>query len=91
MKEIIIGLAADIFSLFLHRNLAEGNNKSNTTPIGIFYFSYTDLHIPSLTYLNIKADSQRLLHDNFNMMSHREFKTSIIDPFSANLVAVFYK
>lgn len=60
-------------------------------PVGIFYFSHTAVHLPAITLLGIKEDLEHLKHSNYEYMSRREFMTSLIDPFSANLVAAFYK
>lgn len=88
-KRLACPLVSDMFSRF--RDIAEGRNKSGAKPVGVFYVSHSGLHVPSLAFLNIRLDSNQLLHDNYEAMLRREFMTSQIDPFSANLMAVFYK
>lgn len=69
----------------------ENSTKADSDPTGIFYFSQTALHIPIITLLKIKQDSDRLNHNNFEAMSKREFMSSVIDPFSANVVVALYE
>lgn len=76
-----------IYLLFFYRNLA----RDKTGPLGIFYFGHS-LNILSIaSRLGIGKDDTPLMSTNFEQMKNRKWRTSILDPFAANVIAVFYR
>lgn len=64
---------------------------TNGQPKGVFYFTHSVTLVSFLTAMGIGEDSEPLLASNYKQMAKRQFRTSIISPFNANLVAVFYR
>ncbi|XP_033335973.2 multiple inositol polyphosphate phosphatase 1 [Megalopta genalis] len=60
-------------------------------PKGVFYFSDIISLQNLLATLNINKDQSKLTAYNYDSMAKRQWRTSFISPFAANLVAVFYK
>ncbi|KYN12703.1 Multiple inositol polyphosphate phosphatase 1 [Trachymyrmex cornetzi] len=60
-------------------------------PAGIFYFSDIISLQNLLTTMGINEDQARLTAYNYKEMARRQWRTSIISSFAANLIAVFYK
>lgn len=73
--------------LFFYRNLA----RDKTGPLGIFYFGHSLNILSIVTRLGIAKDDTPLLSTNFEQMKNRKWRTSFIDPFAANVIAVFYR
>jgi multiple inositol-polyphosphate phosphatase/2,3-bisphosphoglycerate 3-phosphatase len=71
----------------LYRNIARGKQG----PLGIFYFGHTPNVLSVVARLGIGKDNTPLLSTNFEQMKTRKWRTSFIDPFAANVIAVFYK
>jgi len=71
----------------LYRNLARGKPG----PLGIFYFGHTTNILSMVARLRIGKDDTPLLSTNFEQMKNRKWRTSFIDPFASNVIAVFYK
>ncbi|KAL7290244.1 hypothetical protein TKK_0015946 [Trichogramma kaykai] len=80
-------LLNDMFDHF--KNLERGN--FNNEPRGIFYFAHSTTLLNLLSSLDIRKDTTPLLSHNYHSMERRRFKTSEIDAFASNLVAVFYR
>lgn len=60
-------------------------------PLGIFYFSDIVSLQNLLTTMGINEDQTRLTAFNYKDMAKRQWRTSLISSFAANLIAVFYK
>jgi len=69
------------------RNLA----RDKTRPLGVFYFGHSTNIMSVVTRLGIGKDDIPLLSTNFELMSHRKWRVSFIDPFASNVIAVFYR
>lgn len=67
------------------------HDKMSGEPAGIFYFSDIVSLQNLLTTMGINEDQKQLTAYNYKAMAKRQWRTSIISPFAANLVAVFYK
>lgn len=65
---------------------------SNQTPF-TFYFSHSGTILKLLTFLEFFNDQNRLTAEGFSKpgIDDRKWKTSLIDKFSSNLIAVLYK
>lgn len=72
---------------FLCRNLA----RDRTGPLGIFYFGHSINLLSIVARLGIGKDNTPLLSTNFEQMKNRKWRTSFIDPFASNVIAVFYR
>ncbi|XP_053393575.1 multiple inositol polyphosphate phosphatase 1-like [Mercenaria mercenaria] len=57
---------------------------------GKFYNGHSETLLPLMTSLELFKDNASLLSTNMAAMANRKFKTSIIDPSSANLAFVLY-
>ncbi|XP_053996566.1 multiple inositol polyphosphate phosphatase 1-like [Hylaeus anthracinus] len=66
-------------------------DEESVEPRGIFYFSDIISLQNLLTTLNINKDQMQLKDYNYKDMAKRQWRTSFISSFAANLVAVFYK
>ncbi|CAK9816946.1 Multiple inositol polyphosphate phosphatase 1 [Anthophora quadrimaculata] len=66
-------------------------DKDSNEPKGVFYFSDIISLQNILTALNINKDQMKLTAYNYKDMAKRQWRTSFVSPFAANLVAVFYK
>lgn len=66
-------------------------DKNSIEPKGVFYFTDIVSLQNLLTTLNINKDQMHLSAFNYRDMAKRQWRTSFISPFAANLVAVFYK
>ncbi|CAH0384074.1 unnamed protein product [Bemisia tabaci] len=66
-------------------------NGSTHSPMGVFRFSHSGLMLPTLVKLGMAKDNQKLTAKNYDLLGKREWKTSMIDPFGANLMAVLYR
>lgn len=71
------------------RQLERGNLTGK--PRGIFYFTHTFTLLSLFTAMGIANDADPLVASNYRQMTKRQFRTSLIAPFNANLVAVFYR
>ncbi|XP_071565905.1 multiple inositol polyphosphate phosphatase 1-like isoform X2 [Temnothorax nylanderi] len=60
-------------------------------PAGIFYFSDIVSLQNLLTTMGINEDQTRLTAYNYKDVARRQWRTSLISSFAANLIAVFYK
>ncbi|KAE9536777.1 hypothetical protein AGLY_006839 [Aphis glycines] len=69
------------------KNLARGKNG----PLGLFYFGHSPNVLSVVARLGIGKDNTPLLSTNFEQMKTRKWRTSFIDPFASNVIAVFYK
>lgn len=79
-----------LFNVYIFiRNIA--HDKMSDEPTGIFYFSDVVALQNLLTTMNINEDHEQLTAFNFRDMAKRQWRTSLISSFAANLVAVFYK
>lgn len=76
-----------MFIDYVFRNLA----RDKTGPLGIFYFGHSPNVLSVVTRLGIGKDDTPLLSTNFEQMANRKWRTSILDPFASNVIAVFYK
>lgn len=72
---------------FFFRNLA----RDKTGPLGIFYFGHSPNIMSVVTKLGIGKDETPLLSTNFEEMRTRKWRTSYIDPFASNVIAVFFR
>ncbi|XP_066585297.1 multiple inositol polyphosphate phosphatase 1-like [Prorops nasuta] len=80
-------LVQDMMSHF--RSLEEG--RVTREPRGIFYFTDVISFQNLLTSLEVAKDDMPLLYHNYRQMVRRQWRTSLISPFAANIAAVFYK
>ncbi|XP_011630636.1 multiple inositol polyphosphate phosphatase 1-like isoform X2 [Pogonomyrmex barbatus] len=71
------------------RNLA--GDEMTDEPAGIFYFSDIVSLQNLLTTVGINQDQTHLTAHNYKNMAGRQWRTSMISPFAANLIAVFYR
>ncbi|XP_015377216.1 PREDICTED: multiple inositol polyphosphate phosphatase 1-like [Diuraphis noxia] len=69
------------------KNLARGKQG----PLGIFYFGHSPNVLSVVARLGIGKDDTPLLSTNFEQMKTRKWRTTFIDPFASNVIAVFYK
>lgn len=76
------------FSLIL-RKLEVGDYSNE--PKGIFYVSKLDSLEYFLSAMGFAKDWSPLKADNYRSMNKRQWKTSEIGSFAANIAAVFYK
>ncbi|XP_046406348.1 multiple inositol polyphosphate phosphatase 1-like [Ischnura elegans] len=78
----------------LNKDLEENQSttgEGNHQPRGIFYFTHSKALLMLLARLGIRQDEQKLTHEDYRAKGRdREWKTSLMTPFSANLVVVFY-
>ncbi|VVC26256.1 Hypothetical protein CINCED_3A024650 [Cinara cedri] len=65
--------------------------RGETGPNGIFYFGHTPNILSMAAMLGIGKDDTPLLSTNYENMKSRQWKTSYIDPYAANIIAVFFK
>nr|XP_031837082.1 multiple inositol polyphosphate phosphatase 1-like [Nomia melanderi] len=66
-------------------------DQEMTEPKGVFYFTDIISLQNLLTTLNINKDQTHLTAYNYKDMTKRQWRTSFISPFAANLIAVLYK
>ncbi|XP_018052894.1 PREDICTED: multiple inositol polyphosphate phosphatase 1-like [Atta colombica] len=66
-------------------------DEMSDEPAGIFYFSDIISLQNLLTTMGINEDQAQLTAYNYKEMARRQWRTSIISSFAANLIAVFYK
>ncbi|CAI6358905.1 unnamed protein product [Macrosiphum euphorbiae] len=68
-------------------------NKSQAKPgpKGVFYFGHSANVFSAIVRLGFARDTTPLLSSNFNDMRDRKWKTSYLDPFASNLMAVLYE
>ncbi|VVC26257.1 Histidine phosphatase superfamily,Histidine phosphatase superfamily, clade-2,Histidine acid [Cinara cedri] len=69
------------------KNLA----RDKTGPLGIFYFGHSPNVLSVVTRLGIGKGDTPLLSTNFENMKTRKWRTSYIDPFASNVIAVFFR
>jgi multiple inositol-polyphosphate phosphatase/2,3-bisphosphoglycerate 3-phosphatase len=62
-----------------------------TQPAGVLYFTHHEMILLVLTSLGFDKDSQPLTSKNYDTMANRQWRSSVISPFAANLAAVFFK
>ncbi|XP_011157192.1 multiple inositol polyphosphate phosphatase 1 isoform X2 [Solenopsis invicta] len=67
------------------------SDEMSNEPAGIFYFSDIVSLQNLLATMGINEDQMRLTAYNYKEMARRQWRTSMISPFAANLIAVFYK
>ncbi|KAK6624155.1 hypothetical protein RUM44_011013 [Polyplax serrata] len=79
----------DMLEGFQH--LEDENVQHAQEPIGKFYFSHASALLMTMARLGIASHGIPLRHDNFDEQRNREWKTSELSPFAANLAAVFFK
>lgn len=64
--------------------------NSKTRPNAITYFAHSSLIQTVITALGWRKDNEALTADNYESMENRHWRTSEIDPFASNLVAIKY-
>lgn len=67
------------------------NLDNGYQPTGVFYFTHSDMLAMTIARLGIASHGKPMRHDNFPEQRKREWATSKITPFAANLAAVFFK
>ena len=72
-----------------HFSRTELGGDSN--PVGVFYFTHDAALHMTLAALGIAKDPIPLMANNMEQQSKRQFRTSFIGSFAANLAAVFYQ
>ncbi|KDR19047.1 multiple inositol polyphosphate phosphatase 1-like isoform X3 [Zootermopsis nevadensis] len=65
--------------------------KGNAQPAGVLYFTHHEMILLLLTSLGFDKDQQPLTSKNYDQMSNRQWRSSVISPFAANLAAVFFE
>lgn len=65
-----------------------GNNDGNK---GSFLFTHSSTFQAFLTAMGIGRDYNGLTADNYYQQSKRNWRTSLLDPFTANLAAILYQ
>jgi hypothetical protein len=65
--------------------------KGKQQPAGVLYFTHHEMILLVLTSLGLVKDKEALTSSNYDQMSSREWRSSFISPFTANLAAVFFK
>ncbi|PNF38918.1 hypothetical protein B7P43_G07444 [Cryptotermes secundus] len=65
--------------------------KGEQQPAGVLYFTHHEMILLVLTSLGFDKDKEALTSSNYDQMSGREWRSSFISPFTANLAAVFFK
>lgn len=60
-------------------------------PSGIFYFTHEKQINMLISRLGFNKDPQPPTHDNYDTMAKRKFRSSLLLPFTSNMMAVFYK
>jgi multiple inositol-polyphosphate phosphatase/2,3-bisphosphoglycerate 3-phosphatase len=60
-------------------------------PAGVFYFTHHEMILLVLTSLGLAKDQQPLTHTTYDQMRNRQWRSSVISPFTSNLAAVFFK
>lgn len=65
--------------------------NSKTRPNAMTYFAHSSLLQAVITGLGWRKDKEPLTADNYESMENRQWKTSEIDPFASNLVAIKYE
>lgn len=84
-------LVQDLFTRFKKTANLKNPSMEEVGSVGTFYFSHSSMILLLLNRLDIAHDKYALTHDNFPTQNKRLWRTSLIDPFGANLAAVFYK
>lgn len=64
---------------------------SGAAPAGVFYFTHDAALHMMLAALGVARDEEPLLASNMDRQAKRQFRTSFIGSFAANLAAVFYQ
>lgn len=78
--------------MIISRRNLEKDGQRGLEPKGIFYFVESELLYHLYRTLGLNEDPVALRADNFDSMAKtRHWRTSLIDPFASNFVAVFYK
>uniref|UniRef100_A0A8D8Y336 Multiple inositol polyphosphate phosphatase 1 n=1 Tax=Cacopsylla melanoneura TaxID=428564 RepID=A0A8D8Y336_9HEMI len=90
-QKLACPLVKDMFDKFSKTATLRDPTLTDIGALGSFYFSHTTMILLLLTRLDIAHDKVPLDHDNFATQNKRLWRTSLIDPFAANLAAVFYK
>ncbi|XP_025156959.1 multiple inositol polyphosphate phosphatase 1 isoform X1 [Harpegnathos saltator] len=67
------------------------HDETSNEPMGIFYFSDIVSLQNLLTTMGINEDQTPLTAFTYKDMAKRQWRTSLISSFAANLIAVFYK
>lgn len=70
---------------------ADSKYESVAPPVGVFYFTHDAALHMMLAALGVAHDDVPLLASNMDQQAKREFRTSFIGSFAANLAAVFYQ
>jgi hypothetical protein len=60
-------------------------------PVGVFYFTHHEMILLVLTSLDLAKDQVDLTHSNYDQMRNRQWRGSVLSPFTANLAAVLFK
>lgn len=77
------------YCLIIFSNAAK-NPQSNRK--GTFYFSHSEMIVPTTVKLGLNQDGAPLLHNNYEKMkSNRKWRLSLFDSFASNIIAVLYK
>jgi multiple inositol-polyphosphate phosphatase/2,3-bisphosphoglycerate 3-phosphatase len=80
-----------IVRTYYFANSALESETGPRQPSGVFYFTHSTAIQTTLASLGIHKDYPKLLHNNYELMQKREWQTSLISPFAANIAAVFFK
>ena len=60
-------------------------------PIGVFYFTHSEMLQQILVPLEIAKDEKNLTFSNYEEMKNRQWRTSNLTPFAANLAVILFK
>jgi len=82
------GEAACMLSNNALANFVNASTLPEAEEKGIFYFSHSGAVLKFFTHLNLFKGEGHLRHDNFVEMKGREWRSSKIDPFGANVAMV---
>ncbi|KAI5723557.1 hypothetical protein M8J76_008015 [Diaphorina citri] len=83
-------LVKDMFEKFSKTATLRDPTLTDIGQLGTFYFTHTTMILLLLHRLDIAHDKVPPTHDNFATQNKRLWRTSLIDPFAANLAAVAF-
>lgn len=66
-------------------------NSESGSPLGVFRFSHSGLLLKVYARMGLFQDATPPRADNFRQQSSRKWRSSLIDPFTANLALVLFK
>lgn len=71
--------------------MVKNGQETSGEPKGVFYFGHTVMLAATMGAMGMTEAKVPFLHNNYQQLIDRKFRTSLVGPFGGNLILVLYR